>query len=272
MVKYEQDSKIAFITLNNSDNGNRLNLSSLKLMNESIDKAVSDKENRAIVIRSNGENFCLGMDFSFLLGSHENHEQINEAVDLYRQLLLKIFEAPLPVIGVIQGQVKAGGMGIIAACDILLGTHDSSYELSEVIFGLIPANVLPFLLSVRLSLQKVRYLVITAKKLDAVEAKNIGLIDEIHDQNIIEKKLKFLLKNILRASPYALAQTKSFTKDLAYEDVLNSSNLAKDKLVELLKNQDIINGIKSFQEGDIPSWFDRFKPQNPLLIYKKEEI
>ncbi len=268
-IDFDIKSQVAFITLNNSNNGNRLNMNNLTSINQALDKALENKDVRAILLRSNGTNFCLGMDLSFLQTEHENKKLVKESIDLYQSILLKIFNSPKPVIAFINGDVKAGGIGLIAACDINLASTHSTFELSEVFFGLIPANVFPFLIKMRLPLQKVKYLTLTAKKLNAVQALSLNLVDEVFEEENLEKEVKNCLKNLLRAAPHALSEVKSFTYELQNENLENACMLSKDKLFQLLNNQKVINGISAFNEGDIPEWFAKFKTKDPILLKEK---
>lgn len=271
LVESYTDCSVAVITLNNSENGNRLNYDSLQSISKMLNSSLLNDDVRVILFRSNGKNFCLGMDLEFLQQENENIELGRESISLYVDLLLKIFQSPKPVVALINGDVKAGGMGLVGACDIILSSDVSTFELSEVLLGLIPANVLPFLFSLRLPPQKARYLILTAKRLDAAEAKALNIVDEVFPADEMEKGVKSVLKGLFRAAPHAVAETKHFTQKLLGKNLLEATNMAKEKLLELIGNPKVIEGITSFNEGGIPSWFGKCKLEKPLILGESDE-
>ena len=152
LVRTHIDSKLAVITMQDSKTGNRLNKASLEEFSQSFHSMIQNPDTRAILLRSNGPQFCYGMDLDYLQSIQKDIQEGEIAVELFTGLLSKIHKSPKPIIALINGDVKAGGIGLVAACDIVIASTQSTFELSEVFFGLIPANVLPFL-SLRVSLQ-----------------------------------------------------------------------------------------------------------------------
>jgi enoyl-CoA hydratase/carnithine racemase len=137
--------------------------------------------------------------------------------------------------------------------------------LGEVLFGLIPANVLPYLLAKRVNPQKARYLVLTAKKLSAVEAHQLGLVDEIFTQSEFERGTRNVLKGLLRSSPSALAEAKRFTHLLLGKDLQEARKAAAEQFIKMIENPAVVQGIEAFSAGELPEWFGRYRPQKPVV-------
>jgi methylglutaconyl-CoA hydratase len=266
LVEHYIDSQVAVITLNSPRSGNVLNLESLQALQQALRQAISDEQIRVIVLRSLGDPFCLGMDLQALQSLDQDSTTAKKIVDMYVEVLSSIYTAPQPVIAVVQGAVKAGGIGLVGACDVVLATEQSSFEMTEVILGLIPANVMPFVYSLRMPPQKLRYLVLTAKALLAAEAKQLNLVDEVVVAEDMEKTVKAMIKKFFRASPDALAETKRFTNILFGEKVETSSLLAKEKLLNMIQNPEVIKAIQAFNEGEVPAWFGKYKPEKPVVL------
>jgi len=266
LVEHITDAKVDIITLNDSDNGNVLNSTSLKLLIDALKSSIKNIDSRVILLRSNGKNFCLGMDLKFLQNMEKRSKDAEETISSYSEILYQIYTSSKPVISVVNGAVKAGGIGLMGACDIVIASDISTFELSEVYFGLIPANVLPFIYSLRLSPQKIRYLILTAKRLSAEDALKLNLIDEVFPEDDIEEGVKSIIKGLFRASPSAIAETKRFTAELLNKNMDKSLKLAKETLLKLISDPKVIAGIKAFQEGDIPEWFEKYKPDSPLVL------
>jgi enoyl-CoA hydratase/carnithine racemase len=190
---------------------------------------------------------------------------LREAVREYVELLSGIQDCPRPVVAAVRGSVRAGGVGLVSACDVVVASEQSTFELSEALFGLIPANVLPFLLGPRLALQKARYLVLTARRLSAGEARGIGLVDEVYPPAELERGVRELLRRMLRTSPEASAQAKAFTRELVSLGPAEARSRAQEKLAELLEDPRTLGAIRAFAEGQAPAWFGKLRPAGPLL-------
>jgi enoyl-CoA hydratase/carnithine racemase len=258
------DSNLAVITMQHSSKGNRLNKKNLEDLYQAIYTSIKDPEVRALLLRSNGSRFCLGMDLNYLQDVRKDKKRIEKAIELYTDVLSTIYKSPKPVIALIEGEVKAGGIGLIAACDIVIASENSSFALSEVLLGLIPANVLPYLLCLRIPPQKARYLILTAKKISAREAEILNLVDEVFPQGSLEKGLRSVLKSIFRASPHAIAETKDFTQAILFKEIDSACDLAKTRLLELVKKPEVLEAVKAFNEGHVPAWFAKFRPKKPV--------
>jgi len=269
-VEMTFDNGLAILTLMDSSKGNRLNGKRLEEIFEAFAQAEQTKDASAILLRSNGKTFCIGMDLDSLVEEDSDLSSRKHAVSLYHRLLLSFWRSPLPVVCCVQGEVKAGGVGLVAASDIAIASSEAAFELSEVLFGLIPANVLPFL-ALRLSLQKAKYMALTARKLTAEEAKNLNLVDEVYPPDSLEKNLRSVVKRLFRASPRALKELKDYTSKMASLALKNVGSDAQDRLIRLMQDPGTIRGIKALQEGGLPAWFSRSRPEKPLLWGENNE-
>lgn len=263
-VKTRLDSSLALITMTDGGEGNRLNLERLEELSFSMKAAFGDHNARVVLLRSNGPAFCLGMDLDRLT-EKQSGKDLEKAVSLYSSLLISIVEAPKPVVALIEGEVKAGGVGLAAACDIVVAADEASFELPEVFLGLIPANVLPFLLLLRMPVFKARYIALTGKMLPADEARLWGLADEVFHKKNLEKELKNIIKRLMRASPQALARTKRVTGDIISASLRNACRDARNELIEMIRDEKVTEAISSFLDGGVPPWFTKFRPKKPLI-------
>lgn len=258
------DSGAALITFKNSSGGNLLNHQFIKILLKHLNSQQQRDDVRVIVLRANGANFCLGMDLSLAEAGKSEKDEIKDSLDLYVDLLTAIQTIAKPVIALVDGDVKAGGVGLACACDIVLASENATFELGEALFGLIPANVIPFISPRRISAAKLRYLILTARKLSAHEAFHYNLVDEVFDQDEKEKKTRSVLKNLFRVSPQAVAEAKAFMGTLFGSFQAQAIPMSKNKLLELISRPDVQQAILAFRQGSTPAWFDKFRPGNPL--------
>jgi enoyl-CoA hydratase/carnithine racemase len=258
------DSGAGIITLLDGEGGNLLNTAFICDFSSALKDLTKNSDAKFIIIRSKGRNFCLGMDLVALESGKDTIEPIISAVNDYTSLLSQIYHCDKTVVCLIDGPVKAGGMGITAACDVVLASEKATFELSEALIGIIPANVLPYLFMLRVPPQKARYLVLTSAQLNADKAMNIGLVDEVFTSEEFEKGVKSICRQIMRTSPHAVSVFKDFTHKFLEADFSERKVLAEQTLFDLIKEESVLAAVKNFNDGNLPSWFERFKPSEPL--------
>ncbi|MCG8569778.1 MAG: enoyl-CoA hydratase/isomerase family protein [Spirochaetes bacterium] len=255
-VLKEINSYVTRIILNNPENGNAVNNDNLPLIHQYLQEAIASSECRVIVIEGKEGIFCRGMDFKFLMNSGQENQDWNIGESFsqpYRDVVTTIYQSPKPVIAKVEGQVLAGGMGIALACDIIIAAESSTFGLSEVLFGIIPAYVFPFLLD-RISYKKARFLVLSSKTIAADHAYQMGMVDELVPDDKINRVLKDYLKRLLYSSPAALALTKEYSNRLTANEIEKKIDIAQKQLTDLLNNPENINTIRNFLEGEKPKW------------------
>ncbi|MGI9255912.1 MAG: enoyl-CoA hydratase/isomerase family protein [Salinispira sp.] len=194
----------------------------------------------------------------------KNEAERSRGVTRYSELLSAIMNAPKPVVALLEGAVKAGGVGLAAACDIVIGTEEASVELSEVLFGLVPYNVLPYMSGFRMSPQRFRYLVLSAARLNAADARQFGFLDQIYSASDLEKCLRTMFRTMMRAEPHALKAAKTFFAETLNADFSESRKKAEHTLLEHMRQPRVREGLEAFHSGQTPAWFQRFKPVGPL--------
>jgi len=135
-----------------------------------------------------------------------------QPVTAFPALLTEIAAAPKPVIARVAGKARAGGIGLLAACDIAVGASDADFAFTEVRLGLVPAVIsLPVL--GRVNEQATRELLLTGETFDADQAARIGLLDRVVAPNDVDAEVRRVTDALLEAGPHALAATKRLLAD-----------------------------------------------------------
>ncbi len=257
-VRYVADAGVAWITLAAPAVGNALNLPALVQLQAALQAASTDPACRAIVIDAEGAAFCQGLD---LAGTFGDGRQPDPA--LFQTLvdcLLLISTVRLPVIAMVAGAATGGGVGLVAACDLVLATPTAQFMLSEVVIGLLPAMITPFLLR-RLPLGQVRYLTLSSRRIAASEAQRLGLVDELVEDTL-DTALKDQLQRLFRSSPGALAASKRYFAILDHEQLMRQSEVAQQQLTAWLAQPEVVEGIQSFADGFSPPWWAKYQGKN----------
>ncbi len=188
-LRVRLDKDICFIQIYRPENNNTIN----DLLIEEFEKVLEQCEIAAkiIVIEGLPEVFCFGADFKELKDDADtkgkNQEQNPEP--LYN-VWFKLATGPYITIAHVRGKANAGGIGFVAACDIVLCDEKAIFSLSELLFGLMPACVLPFLIR-RMGFAKANYLTVMTQPVSSKQALEWGLVDacEANSENLLRKHL-----------------------------------------------------------------------------------
>jgi len=267
-VRVSIDGPVALLTLAAPEKENRLDPGMLEELAAGISRILSLPEIRVAILRADGEVFCNGMDLGAATSgdaADAHTAAARRAIEAYSNILRQLSDSRIPFIAAVNAPVRAGGVGLVAACDIVIAAEGATFELSEVRFGLIPANVLPYLLGWRLSPQRTRYLVLTARKLTGTEAASYGLADEyVQSADDLERAVRASVKGLLRSSPDALGLAKRYTAEWAEVSREQAVGAAVTVLEDLVTDPKTRASITAFGQGELPPWFVSYKPSVPL--------
>jgi methylglutaconyl-CoA hydratase/polyketide biosynthesis enoyl-CoA hydratase PksH len=253
-VCYELRSEVAHITLSAAESGNALNEVTLQHLNEGIDRANSEESCRAIVISALGSDFCKGMDFNFVLSKSSN---LRDLARPFVNSLSLITASAKPVIGCVEGTASGGGVGLVAACDMVIATETARFTLPEVIVGMIPALITPFLLR-RMPPARVQYLALSSRVLNAAEAQAFGLVDQI-TTGTMRDAVHNQLQRLFRSAPGGLTEYKHYVARLQGEELQREIRMAIEQFDSWVVQPDVLAGVRTFAEGFAPPWFQKYK-------------
>lgn len=255
-VDYCLDDSVAWIKLIDIERGNPLNRSSLTALKAALEKAQGDSNCRTIVLSHSGDSFCSGMDFEAVFSPDLKLD--TQSLRIFQDCLFLLKNSLQPVICCVRGNVTGGGLGLVAACDLVLASYGSRFMLSEVVVGMVPALITPFL-KLRLSRSQIQYLTISSKGVLAADAKSLGLIDEIVAPGELTGVLKAQLQRLMRSSPEAIAASKLYFSTLMAENLQQESEMAMECLLTWFQQPGIAEAIRDFGEGFSPPWFKKYR-------------
>lgn len=240
---------VATITLDSPANRNALSAQLRRELTEHLDAAIADEAARVIVLTHTGTVFCAGMDLKESRGAGAEAQGVNEVP----RILATIWESPTPVIARLTGPARAGGVGIVAACDLAIAAEEATFAFSEVRIGVIPAvisvTVLPRLLP-----RPAHELFLTGETFDARRAVEIGLLNRAVPAAEVDAEVARYAAMLRLGAPRALAGAKELLRrtpvgelneDFAQMNTLSAGYFAGEEGQE---------GIRAFGEKRKPSW------------------
>ena len=210
---------------------------------------------RAVVLAAEGPAFCAGANLNWMrrMADYTRSENLADAAKL-AQMLRVIYECPKPTIARVQGDVYAGGMGLVAACDMAVCVDTAGFCLSEVKLGLIPATISPYVIRAMGARAAHRYF-LTAERFDAAEALRIGFVHEVVTADQLDARVDVLLKALASASPHAVRACKKLVQDVAEREI-NAGLIAAtvEAIADIRASDEGREGVQSFLQKRKPGW------------------
>jgi methylglutaconyl-CoA hydratase len=249
--------RVATVTLDRPDVRNAFDEATIAELALAFDELGRDEDVRAIVLAANGPAFCAGGDLNWMkqMAGYSDAENLADAARL-ADMLRTIYLCPKPVIARIQGDCYAGGMGLVAACDIAVAAQEANFCLSEVKLGLIPATISPYVIKAMGENAARRYF-LTAERFSAAEAHRIGFVHELVKAEELDACVGAIVKALVSNSPNAVQQAKVLVRDIAGRTV-DHALLADtaERIAVIRASTEGREGVASFLEKRKPSWLN----------------
>ncbi|RST07345.1 enoyl-CoA hydratase family protein [Streptomyces sp. WAC07149] len=236
-----QGTGITTLTLDSPANRNALSARLVAELREALAEAATDPGTRAVVLTHTGNTFCAGADLKSPCDPAD-----------FLALLREITALPKPVVARVTGHVRAGGLGLLGACDIAAAGPQSSYAFTETHLGLAPA-VISMTVLPRLDPRAASRYLLTAEAFDAAEAARIGLLT-LHTADDVDTALAPVLDGLRKASPQALAETKAMVAAGVREALDRDGARLTELSARLFASAEAREGITARFERRDPSW------------------
>jgi methylglutaconyl-CoA hydratase len=246
---------IRTLTLSRPDVRNAFNDEVIAELKTAFTEAGQAADIRCVVLAAEGPAFCAGADLNWMrrMADYTRDENLADAGQL-AAMLRAIYECPKPTVARVQGDVFAGGVGLVAACDMAVSVDTATYCLSEVKLGLIPATISPYVIRAMGARASHRYF-LTAERFSAAEAHRIGLVHEVVNADALDAKVAELTQALVSASPNAVRACKRLVQDVAereIDDALVAYTVAG--IADIRSSAEGKEGVQSFLQKRKPSW------------------
>lgn len=254
-IEIEQRGAVRWLWLNRPDVRNAFNDRLIAEISRALAEVETSAQTRVVVLAARGPVFSAGADLNYMRAmagfSHaENHADALKVARMFQA----VHDCSRPVLARVQGDAYGGGVGLAAACDIVIAADQVIFGLSEVRLGLVAATISPHLVRAMGARQAARYM-LTAEKFDAAEARSLGLVHEVVAAAELDARVESLAQVLLASSPGALAATKRLLADVVEsprDDVLLAAT-AKC-IADARVSAEGREGIAAFLEKRAPAW------------------
>ena len=237
------------VVLNRPERQNALTRTMIGELHRALDAAEADPDVRLLVLAGEGDSFCAGMDFVEAGATEAAAQALRPTVEEFYRLLERFTQSRVVIAAQVTGRVTAGGVGLVAATDYAIAGPGATFQLSEVIFGLLPATIAPFIIR-RCGWQAAFRLSLTAQRIDAQRAAGLALVDDAVD-NPADAMRQFMVR-AARVPPHCVRDLKGLFREMW---IINDETRrrAVDVSVEQIMRPETHDSIRRFVQGTRPS-------------------
>lgn len=254
-ILVSQSDGIVTLTLNRPEKRNAMNAQVIKELLHALHSISSDDNARILLIASNSEHFCAGADIAWMekiaAGSYE--ENYDDA-QLIADLMYQLYSFPKPTIVLAQGATLGGGLGLLSACDIAIAAKNTSFGFSEVKIGIVPSTISPYVIAA-IGERAAHYYFLTGERFGVEEARRIGLIHQMTENEALLSTGMSVAKILLQNSPHALTAAKQLIRRVTKEKISEElGQKTAEHLANLRMTPEAQEGLRAFLEKRTPSW------------------
>ena len=255
MLQTEIKDGVGTIRMNRPDVHNAFDDALIAALTAELRRLDALPEVRVVVLATSGKSFSAGADLGWMkrMANYSREENLRDARAL-AGLMRTLNEMKKPTIARVQGAAFGGGVGLVACCDIAIAGTEAAFSLSEVRLGLIPSVISPYVIAAIGEREARRYF-LTAERFDAVEARRIGLVHEVVDNDALDAAVANMTAHLLKGGPQALAAAKKLIADVSrrpMDDALSTETARRIAAIRVeAEGQE---GLAAFFEKRPPAW------------------
>lgn len=254
-LELRRDGPVAQVWLNRPALRNAFDAATIAELTQAFTQLAADPTVRVVVLGAHGKAFCAGADLHWMreMAGYSWAENHADATAL-AEMLWAIANCPVPVIARVQGDCYGGGVGLVAACDIAVGTPEAAFSLSEVKLGLTPATISPYVLRAIGERAAHRY-VLTAERFAAEEAHRLGLLHAVVADDQLDAEVHRLVRAIVANGPQAVRAGKRLIGDVAGQPITSAlRDHTARHIADIRASDEGRAGLHAFLNKATPPW------------------
>lgn len=254
LVRFEVlEDSIGLITLSRPEAANAMSVQLLHELSDTLDQINGDPAVRVVLLTGAGEKaFCAGADLKERKGMSDR--QVKQIVQLIGATVAKVETLAQPVIAVLNGVAFGGGLELALACDLRIAATHVKLGLTETSLGIIPGAGGTQRLPRLIGLGKAKELIYTARRLNAKEAENYGIIEYIYEGHEVLDKAQQLAQEMAKNAPLSLVQAKVAINQGVEVDLATGLKIESLAYSALIPTEDRLEGLLAFQEKRAPQY------------------
>lgn len=254
-LQLQHDAGVSTVTLNRPEVRNAFNDEVLAELTAVFQALGQRDEVRCIVLAAQGPAFCAGADLHWMkrMASYTREQNLADAAVL-AGMLETIYRCTKPVIARVHGDAVAGGLGLVAACDMAVCAQEANFCLSETRIGLMAATISPYVIRAMGPRAAHRYF-LTAERFSAAEAHRIGFVHEVVAAHELDAAVQGLVRALVSAGPAAVKASKQLVQDVAGREITPALvQHTVEGIADIRVSPEGREGIAAFLDKRKPGW------------------
>jgi methylglutaconyl-CoA hydratase len=237
-IKIFVEDDVFTIQLDRPEKRNAINEQTMDELLDVFKKIRGTDSLKIAVLKASGDDFCAGADLEWMRSTQGMEEkQLTEQNLKLQHCFQQWFDLPVFTIALVQGNVVGGGIGLVAASDLVVARPGASFRFSEVTLGLIPATIAPFVMQ-RTGSRFIRNAMLTAQVFDSNTAMKNGLVDKIADKAVLHDVVNDVIEQLQNVDASAMAVCKNLLNDLAHNRINEPVDIYTSRLLARVRKKD----------------------------------
>jgi methylglutaconyl-CoA hydratase len=252
---HRPSAHVAEVWLNRPEVRNAFNEELIAELTQTFAALSAEPDLRVIVLGARGKAFCAGADLNWMRAMADfSWEQNRADAQKLADMLWTIDQCPVPIVGRVQGDCYAGGMGLAAVCDVVVAVDSATFCLSEARLGLLPGTISPYVIRAMGTQAAKRYMV-TAERFSATQAHAMGMVHELCTLDTLDAKVAEIVGVLCGNGPQALRACKQLVQDVAGKSIDEALRIeTARRIADIRASDEGKEGLQSFLQKRPAQW------------------
>lgn len=250
----ERDGAVASLVLNRPQVKNAFDEVMIRELAEATDALAHDDAIRVVILTGAGDVFSAGADLNWMkkVAGYGFEENVEDAL-IFARMLESLYRLPKPTIARINGVCLGGGVGLVSACDVAVSVPEAKFALREILLGIAPSAISPYVLR-KIGESHAHDYFLTGRTFDAARAREIGLVNEVVEHDLLDAEIEVWVKRFLHAGPRAIAASKNLINRVAWSPIEDVQEFTARTIASLRGSDEGREGFAAFFEKRKPKW------------------
>ncbi|HEU4929303.1 MAG TPA: enoyl-CoA hydratase-related protein [Candidatus Krumholzibacteria bacterium] len=253
-IRLEKDGPVTHLILDRLSVRNAFDEQMIGEMADATKSLGSDDTVRVVVLTGAGEVFSAGADLNWMqkVAQYSFEQNVEDALKFAR-MMESLYRMPKATIARINGACLGGGVGLVSACDVAVAVREAKFALREILLGIAPAAISPYVLR-KIGEAHAHDYFLTGRTFDAERAREINLINEVVESELLDAEIDVWIQRFLHAGPKAVAATKVLINKVSWSAIEDIQEYTARTIAGLRGSPEGKEGFAAFFEKRRAEW------------------
>jgi methylglutaconyl-CoA hydratase len=253
-LRVEKEATVARVTLDRGAVRNAIDETMIAELTDAVRSLGGDDTVRVVVLTGAGDVFSAGADLNWMkkVAQYSFEQNVEDALTFAR-MMEALYRLPKATIARVNGACLGGGVGLVSACDVAVAVRDAKFALREVLLGIAPAAISPYVLRKMSQAHALDYF-LTGRVFDAERAREIGLVNEAVESELLDAEIDVWIQRFLHAGPKAIAASKALINKVAWSSIEEIQEYTARTIAGLRGSPEGKEGFAAFFEKRKAEW------------------